>query len=87
MCWYAHQAPAIQVATRQPAENGPMRDLGRLGGGLIGISVRPDWSNIECASPAHSDGNACSIQQYFVQRLNFAFRSGILTRATDTLKC
>jgi hypothetical protein len=25
---------------------------------------RPDWSNIECASPAPSDGNACSIQQY-----------------------
>jgi hypothetical protein len=39
MCCYAHQAPAIQVATRQPAENGPMRDLGRFGGGLIGVSV------------------------------------------------
>jgi hypothetical protein len=41
MCCYARQAPAIQVATRQPAENGPMRDLGRLGGGLIGVLVPP----------------------------------------------
>jgi hypothetical protein len=29
---------------------------------------RPDWSNIECASPAPSEGNACSIQQRVQQQ-------------------
>jgi hypothetical protein len=41
----------------------------RLGGSFPKKSKRhPDLSNIECASPVPSDGNACSTQQYGFER-------------------
>jgi hypothetical protein len=72
MCCYARQAPAIQVATRQPAENGPMRDLGRLGGGLIGVLVTSTLGLMGSIWDMHGVNSQCVLTGGFIQELENA---------------